>query len=198
MRRKITRTKGARFCTLEVEIEDRNGKGLELSICGEEGRIVKRSQAKKEALAYWESYFDENPVERFNMGERFGKSFRTARSAARFVLSTDGEFHGLDVTGPEEGSSLRIVESAGQITETLAAYFPEVAPYLKYHLNGLKAECVHQEARGETWQTHPSTVCPDCGYKLGSAWQHRALPPEVIAWAEGLPGTLRKEDRKAG
>lgn len=40
MKKNIRRVKGDRFCKLEVEISNRNGKGLELSICGTEGRLV--------------------------------------------------------------------------------------------------------------------------------------------------------------
>ena len=60
------------------------------------------------------------------------------------------------------------------------------AQYFGYHLNDMHAQCIHQEARGETWTTHPSAVCPDCGYKLGSAWLKRELPAVVIRWAESL------------
>jgi len=185
MKREITRTKGDRFCTLEVELEDGR-----LSICGTEGRIERRATAKRQALDYWTSYFEENPGEIIAMGQRFGRQFRTAKGAARFVLETDGELHGIDVVGPSDGATIRVVESGGQIVETLSEFFPEVVPFLPYHLNDLHAECEHQEARGETYKTHPSAVCPDCGYKLGSAWLRRELPVDVVAWAEGLPGTL--------
>jgi hypothetical protein len=33
---------------------------------------------------------------------------------------------------------------------------------------------------GETWTTHPSAVCPDCEYRLGSAWLYEALPDDIL------------------
>ncbi len=57
---------------------------------------------------------------------------------------------------------------------------------MQYHLNDMHAECEHQEARGETYATHPSAICPDCGYSLGSKWLKRDLPANVIAWFNHL------------
>lgn len=57
----------------------------------------------------------------------------------------------------------------------------------KWHLNDLRATCIHQEERGETWATHPSAVCPDCGWKLGHGWQKREVPEEVLQWLSRLP-----------
>lgn len=84
------------------------------------------------------------------------------------------------------GRTVLVMHSCGQIREELLAWFPEVAPYLKWHLNDMRAECEHQEARGETWTTHPSAVCPDCGYSLGSAWKKRELPADVEQWVRAF------------
>lgn len=59
----------------------------------------------------------------------------------------------------------------------------------KWHLNDLHAECEHQEARGETWKTHPWATCPDCGYVLGAAWTFREVPQNVLDWLFSLPDT---------
>lgn len=59
----------------------------------------------------------------------------------------------------------------------------------RWHLNDMQAACEHQRARGETWTTHPSATCPDCGYRLGQAWLMEELPPEVVAFLESLPET---------
>lgn len=175
---KITRmrTKGDRWCQIEVELE-----AGRLSICGSEGHILTTAKARKEARAYWESFFEENRSELHEMNDRCGTNFRTAKSAARYVLSVDGEFHGLDVDKQADGRVF-ITDGCGQIVESLRKWFPEAAPYLKYHLNDMHAECIHQEARGETYATHPSAECPECGYVLGSAWLKRELPAEVITW----------------
>lgn len=173
MNRKILRTQGKRFCEIEISLE--NGR---LSVCGTEGRIERRALAKKEALAYWTSYFEENPDEIIRLGRR------TASGAAKYVLTHDGELHGVDVHGPDTGAEVMITESCGQIPETIREFFPELAPLLKWHLNDMRAECEHQEARGETWKTHALAVCPDCGYTLGSKWLARELPPEIVRLAE--------------
>jgi hypothetical protein len=179
MKRIITRIIGNEWCDLELSLE--NGR---LSICGSTGTIIKRREAEKMAVEYWESFFEENPAEMVSMNKRFGKRFTSERSAAKFVLATDGEFHGLDVHRDCEDGTVQLTQGCGQIIEDLKRFFPEVEPYLKWHLNDMKAERVHQEARGETRKTHSSAECPDCGYKLGSQWLKRELPAEVIAWVE--------------
>src|SRR5258708_40147908 len=35
-------------------------------------------------------------------------------------------------------------------------WFDLLDAWKHYHLNDMKAECEHQRARGETWETHPS------------------------------------------
>lgn len=182
--KKILRHDNARWCELEVEVR-KTDKGPELAITGAEGAILSRTAARKMALAYWEGFFEDSPTERILMGEKFAKHFRTPGAAARFVIKMDGEFHGLDVH-KIEGGKVFITESCGQIGDTIKQWFPEVEPYRKWHLNNMHPECEHQEARGETWQTHPNSRCPDCGYKLGSAWRARKLPREVIQWAKEL------------
>lgn len=182
MNREITRVKGRRFCRLELRLEDGR-----LSICGTEGRILTTKMAKSEARKYWESFFDDSPAEIHGLNQRCGTRFTSPKSAARYVLDNDGELHGLDIAREDE-NQVFVAEGCGQIVDELAAWFPEVKPYLKWHLNDMHAECEHQEARGETYQTHPNAVCPDCGYKLGSAWTKRELPPEVVKWVETFEG----------
>jgi hypothetical protein len=182
--KRVLRHDKENWCELHVQIRQ-SDKGPELSITGSEGQIISRTAARKMALAYWENFFEDSPNERILMGEKFAKHFRTASSAARFVVKVDGEFHGLDVH-QIEGGKVFITQSCGQIGDVLENWFPEAKPYRKWHLNNLHAECEHQEARGETYETHPGARCPDCGYKIGSAWKARKLPAEVIKWAKEL------------
>jgi hypothetical protein len=177
MEKKILRTKSDRWCELQVELRDGR-----LSICGSEGRIITHAAGRREAREYWESFFEESPEDLGRMAVNFGK--RTPRTAARLVLQEDGEFHGLDVH--KDNGRLYLTESCGQIRDSIAEWFPESIPYLKYHLNDMHAECVHQEARGETWTNNSSAVCPDCGYVLGSQWTKRELPADVITWVNSL------------
>lgn len=176
---------GNKFCDIEVDLFEKDNGVLRLSICGTHGEVLSRVHAKSQALAYWTSYFEENPDERWKMAQKFDRQFRTPQSAARFVLETDGEFHGIDVHAEENGRVFR-VDGCGQCISELTRFFPEYVQYFKYHLNDMHAECEHQEARGETWVTHPSAICPDCGYKLGSEWLKRELPPHVIEWARNF------------
>jgi len=223
MKRKITREKDGRFCTVEIEITDGR-----LSVCGEEGRIVSSRVAKKQALEYWRSFFEDSPEEMIAMNKRCGTRFTSPTSAARYVLNTDGEFHGLDAHEAPDGR-IRLLESCGQIRETIVEWFPEVAPLLPWHLNDMKAACEHQEAEGwdkrpidpskplnaygrffdgqkqDSWNMlawirrdeHPegllSEPCPTCGYRYGTAWLKRDLPSEIIA----LAGSVCKDDRAA-
>jgi hypothetical protein len=62
----------------------------------------------------------------------------------------------------------------------------------RWHLNNMRAECEHQRERGETWKTHPSAECPDCGYRLGSAWLKEEMPASVIEFLKSLPDTDQK------
>jgi hypothetical protein len=61
----------------------------------------------------------------------------------------------------------------------------------RWHLNDMRAACEHQRKLGWTWETHPSVPCPECGYKLGSAWLFEAVPDDVIAFLESLPDSVR-------
>lgn len=147
MKRSILRKRNGRFCRLEIELE--NGR---LSVCGSEGRIVRRTRAKKEALAYWRSYFEDDPGAIMEMNKRCGTRFSSASGAARYVLSVDGDLHGLDVLN-EEGNEILVLESCGQIRDEIAEWFPEVVPLLKWHLNDMQPGCEHQERDG--WADRP-------------------------------------------
>jgi hypothetical protein len=198
MNRTIRRIRGKEFCDLEISLEEGR-----LSICGTAGEIITPKSAKAQALEYWKSYFVDCPEEITAMNERLGTAFRSPTSAARYVLRKDGEYHGLNVMAETKGR-IFIGHSFGQIREELADFFPEAIPYFRWHLNDMHGECAHQEARGETCATHPWAICFNTGcrretevtdawgrshievlgYKIGSAWLTRALPAEVIQWAE--------------
>lgn len=181
LRRNIRRIEGNEFCDLNIELRTDDNGFIELSLTGTCGEIINRAQAKSNALDYWESFFDESPEELRDMGKRLGKRFRSSRAAAKFVLDTDGEFHGLDVID-EQDNKVFICNSCGQIQNEIARFFPEAMPYFKWHLNGLHAGCEHQDELG--WSHNDiGNPCPVCGYKWGSAWTKRELPPEVIKWA---------------
>jgi len=183
MKRTETRVKNGEFCRLEIELREHNGLQT-LSICGTAGVVLSDRDAKREALAFWEGYFEEEPYQVGDLNERFGRRFRSPASAARFVLDCDGQYHGLDVVDVEDTDAVYVAHSCGQIREELARFFPEAVPFFRFHLNNMRAECVHQEARGESYKTHPGAECLECGHKLGHSWDQRKLPQAVIHWAE--------------
>lgn len=174
--RKILRKRDGHFCRLEIKLA--NGR---LSICGTEGRIEKRSHAKREALDYWRGFFAEERGAIQEMNERTGSRCITPNGAAKHVLQHDGELHGLDVLS-EKGDEVLLIVSCGQIRETIAEWFPEAKPLLPWHLNDMHAGCEHQEAL--KWDNEKLGVpCPTCGYKYGTAWLKRELPAEIVKLA---------------
>jgi hypothetical protein len=185
MQRTMFKANKERWCEVEIELTE-DGR---FTMSGAEGIVVTPAKARKMACEYWESFFEDSPSERHALNDRQGKNFHTPKGAAKYVIKCDGEYHGLDVHAPPPGSAasnkVYLTESCGQIRETINEWFPECEAFWKWHLNTMHSECVHQEARGETWDENPGAVCGDCGYKLGSAWTARGLPPEVIAFAEG-------------
>jgi hypothetical protein len=136
---------GDRWCRIEVEVRTKPDGTKTLSICGSAGRIVSPKVARAEALASWEDFFEGNPEELGAFAVQHGK--RTPKTAARYVVQVDGPYHGLDVDSEEDGKVF-LLESCGQIREELAEWFPEYAPYFKYHLNDMHAGCEHQDALG--------------------------------------------------
>lgn len=62
----------------------------------------------------------------------------------------------------------------------------------RWHLNDLRAECVHQRERGERWKTTPSITCPQCGWKLGHGWCTEPIPADIITELFSFPETNHK------
>lgn len=190
--KKLTRIVGNEFCTMEVRLDtlgvDTGIIKQRLSITGSHGEVMTKAQAKRYTLDFWESYFDEDANNIKAMNDRCGTNFRSSKSAARYVYNTDGLLG--DMAEHENGKIL-YVTSCGQICEELHLFFPEHAQYFKWHLNDMRSDCEHQEARGDkdsknTDGSYTYPVCPDCGHKYGSAWLYRPLPPEVITWFDSL------------
>ncbi len=62
----------------------------------------------------------------------------------------------------------------------------------RWHLNDMRAECEHQQARGENWTNSPSATCPECGWKLGHGWLTEAVPADVLDELFSMPETDRQ------
>lgn len=148
MKKSAMKVRGDRWCSVEIRLEDG-----ELSISGCEGPVLSTEEAEKQAKEYWVHFFEENLGELILMNRRLGCRFVLAEDAAAFVLRTDGKFHGLDVH-KAEGDRVFLVESCGQIRDTISDFFPQVKPLLPWHLNHLSPGCEHQDAlnwgRGKT------------------------------------------------
>lgn len=136
--RKLRKIRAGGFCEVDIKVE--NGR---LSVSGTCGRVRTVAAAKKEALDYWESFFEDNPAEEMLMARKFDKRFKSPRHAAKFVVETDGDFHGLDVVATV-GKKVLLGEGFGQITDEIRKWFPKVAPLLPWHLNDMRAGCEHQ------------------------------------------------------
>lgn len=117
-----------------------------------------------------------------------------ARNAGRAVLSICGVVARNrydDLTGGQ------IIDYVAQLPDTslLNGWTPAlrdrlVAIWERWHLNSMRAGCDHQRALGWTYDAHPSEPCPECGYRMGSAWLFEELPLDVIEFIERLPGRI--------
>jgi hypothetical protein len=130
---------------------------------------------------------------------RIGTSHRNGAVNVTLELRDTPKGKELSICGEIWQSDKRDIEMGGQCLDHLAA---EIRTYSngwnleklaklvdiwrRWHLNGMRTECEHQRARGETWETHPSEECPDCGYKLGHAWLFEPLPQEVIEYVQSI------------
>lgn len=89
--------------------------------------------------------------------------------------------------------SPKIVKWAKGWSQELYDRFLEV--WDKWHLNDMKAGCIHQRELGWIYKEHSDPVtfqgeaCPVCGYRIGSAWLKEEVPAEVISFLESLPET---------
>jgi len=151
-----------------------------LSITGTAGTIQDRDDAESHNLDFWRSFFEEDDERLADMVRRFGVS--SVEEATQRVVDVDGPLHGQDVF-KEDSDRVYLVDSCGCIHDTLAEWFPEIAQYIKWHLNDMKSTCEHQEALGWTYDTHGGQSCPECGYQIGTSWLRRDLPTEVLKWA---------------
>jgi hypothetical protein len=184
MIREFNRKQDGKWCSIKIELRNLP-LGPELAISGAYGSIVTRKTAEKMALEYWVSFFEDEPSEIYEMGERFGKHFCNAKQAAKFVIATDGPLHWLDVEREVDGQ-VYLTEGWGQCTDELEKWFPECVPYLKFHLNGMQSGCKHQRQNLRGWEV--GEVCGECGYAYGSKWLHAEIPESVIEWAVTFNG----------
>jgi len=175
---------GKRWCGVEIRIRG-TGAMSELSVSGIAGYVCSYRQAKREAFEYWVGFFEDMPEEIAGMNKRCGSKCRNANGAARFVLATDGELHGLDVH-KEDGKTVYVTTCGGQIWDEMREFFPEIAPLEAWHLNELRSTCEHQEAELKSYETHPGDVCAVCGWKLGDGWCTRKLPDHIVVLARTI------------
>jgi hypothetical protein len=116
------------------------------------------------------------------------------------LSQSEGTPPSVSIVGNVWQRTRRDIESGGQIQDHI---LDDVATWIvprekvarlaelwnRWHLNHMRAACEHQRERGETWQTHPSAQCPECGYKLGHAWLYEPIPADVLAELQHWPNT---------
>lgn len=110
-----------------------------------------------------------------------------------------------DDAGPVLSITGSTPHSGGQIFETVRAIAADGTPaagwtreeleqladdWQRWHLNNTRAGCEHQRAAGWTYDTHrdespdappyAGLPCPECGYRIGSAWLYEELPAELL------------------
>lgn len=61
----------------------------------------------------------------------------------------------------------------------------------RWHLNGMRSACAHQRALGWTCDTHPAVACPECGFRLGTAWLYEELPGDFVAQCDRAAAVVR-------
>lgn len=138
---------------------------------------------------------------------------------ARIEISNPGEWHTVEhetVTDPvtlafsgvviRKGGSFgrdgdwrgagQIVDDVKRIVTPLQGWSAEdvaklVENWDKWHLNTMRAGCVHQPPESIVYQQgkygrevnfDATPVCPVSGYRYGSEWLTEAVPADVLAW----------------
>ncbi len=96
-----------------------------------------------------------------------------------------------DQDDPRYGTTIapENIEYADGWTSELWLDFLDV--WQKWHLNDMQAACEHQRALGWTYATHAGQDCPECGYRIGSAWLTVDVPESVLDFLSSLPDADR-------
>lgn len=208
MKKILRHSQGNIWASVEITFE--NGR---LSICGSMGEVLTMKEAKKQALEYWKSYFDDMPSEIIDMNKRCGSKCHNSLQAAKFVVATDGALHGLDVNHIEHGM-VYLTNSYGQCIDSIARELPTfpniekiVNIWENWHLNDMKTGMPQQEQFLKDYKAqrkldylsydeatsilakHGLLTVEDVGgkkYKYGSAWLKETVPSEVLKEIEKL------------
>jgi hypothetical protein len=140
------------WCRVKVELRKNREGNLVLSITGEAGDVYSEEAVDEETKRSLVDYFAErNP----DMTEE--ELSRHANEALSY-----GDAGGIEVVGDAPNGGMLVLPSCGCLHDEIRKWFPEVAPYIKWHLNDMR-----QGPEGKSWVYEP-------------------LPPEVIAWAESF------------
>lgn len=167
-RKEIMREAAGEFFTLRIEIREDSQNRPVLSLTGNVGHVLSEDEAESEARDFWTSFFEECPEEKMTLIES-QERYMTDEQAAEFVLQVDGRFHGLDVVQTSE-NKVYVSDAGGCLHAEMAEWFPEMAPFVQYHLNDMNAGC------------------PKCGHKYGSEWLYEEIPNDVIEFLKNFEG----------
>lgn len=93
----------------------------------------------------------------------------------------------LSITGEIRTPNNRGIICLGQCYDTMLEIYPNderlqkiVAIWKRWHLNDLKAGCIHQKHGDYSNPEISGQVCPETGYKYGTSYLLEELPEDVI------------------
>lgn len=115
---------------------------LSLSVTGTIGYLTSPRYARQQALEQNISWLEESETNMDYIRQNSGKNFRSAVSAARWILETDGEYTGMDLhdeVSVGKGTRVLLTHSCGMVHDELKQAFPELKPLFPWHMSDMKA-----------------------------------------------------------
>lgn len=176
---------------------------LRLSITGTAGYVAKPKDARREALQYNVSLFEDGDYPLPEANQAWGTNFRSPLAAARYVLQVDGEYAGLDVVdevwerrGKRNYARVLVGHSFGCLHDDIKARAPELAHLIPWHMSDMKPGSPSQmRAEKEGRDPNNASVIDDgpiyvlgrgwidsATYRYGSGWVVSLLPDGVLAF----------------
>lgn len=119
---------------------------LRLTITGVLGDVVKPADARREAFDRNVSLIEDGDFPLDEANAQWGTNFRSAKSAARYALKTDGEYAGLDIVdeiseyhGKRRFERVLVGHSFGCLHDDIRDRVPELAGLIPWHQSDLNA-----------------------------------------------------------
>lgn len=114
----------------------------------------------------------------------WGTTGHGPRVSVRYELSICGEERGaFGMSGG--GQNIDTLERADEWTSR-AAPLEDLrrlaAIWRRWHLNGMKAGCIHQREGSYSDPAIANQICPESGYKYGREWLFEEVPSDTVEW----------------